>query len=294
MSKTKTSRHEKATEAIATNEALEVPSQPDKEPHPETPTLRKKAYRKELAKLQVELFKLQAWVQSHSLRLVVVLEGLGPAGKQTTLRCITEGLDRRVYQVVSLDLPGKRERGQWHFQRYVQHLPPARRIAIFDGSWYHVPCIARALGMDTEQEFLEFLRLSAEFEQVLVRSGVLLVKYWFSSDDDEQQRRFLAHIDEVIQHKKPNLPDRKSVGEPVAVATVKASVIALTDTQFAPWYQVNASDKRRARLNCIKHLLSLVPDPDAIQAAGSSPAGQGDGASPQTTMPLERLVPQAF
>jgi polyphosphate kinase len=221
--------------------------------------MRKKDYRRELGGLQVDLFKLQSWVVGEKRRLVVILEGLGPDGKRGTARRISEGLDQRVCKVVVLAPPKKRERARWHFQRYVKHFPVAGKMVILDGSWYHYPATAYALGLTSTAEFEEFLRACAEFERTLLLSGITLVRFWFGADAQEQDRRFRAHIAALAKRGVVPAPTVPKDAQPVDVATVRDSVLALTNSVAAPWHVISAADRRRARLQCLEELLAVVP-----------------------------------
>ena len=221
--------------------------------------IKRKAYRRELGALQVQMLKLQEWIYAERLRAVVILEGLGPAGKRATARHIADGLDGRFCQVVTLDPPRKRERGQWHFQRYVEHFPAAGKLTILDGSWYHLPAMERALGIAGEQEFDDFLKKCVEFERAITLSGIHLTKYWFGAADDEQDRRFRAHVEDLVKHKILRVPEPVPF-EPIAVGQVREAVLRCTTGETAPWHAIAAGDKRQARLDCMAHLLSLVPE----------------------------------
>jgi polyphosphate kinase 2 (PPK2 family) len=221
--------------------------------------LSKKAYKEELARLQVKMFRVQEWVVGERLRAVVILEGLGPAGKRGTAQRIAGGMDQRVCKVVTLDPAKKRERAQWHYQRYVEHFPSAGKITILDGSWYHSPATQRALGSMPDGEFSEVLRLGAEFERTLLSTGVTLVKFWFTANDAEQERRFRAHMVELGKRKNPYLAGMPAAGQPVAVTDVRDQILSSTGTAGAPWHTVVADDRRRARIECMRYLLSLVP-----------------------------------
>jgi polyphosphate kinase len=238
-------------ESVEVPEAAEVVEAPAR--------MRKKEYRGELGGLQVDLFRFQEWVSSSNRPAVILLEGLGPAGKAKTACSIIEGLHKRVGQVVTLEPPGKRERGLWHFQRYVERFPPAGKIVVFDGSWYHYPALERALGACIEGEFANFLEQCAAFEQTLVDSGFILVKYWFAADDEEQDQRFRAHIADLRKHKRFYMDDAELTCPPVEVGQVRDMVLAATNRPSAPWYVIPSGDKWEARLNCLRHLISLVP-----------------------------------
>lgn len=242
-------------------------------PAPQPARLKRKVYRSELAGLQVDLVKLQAWITGSDRPAVIILEGLGPAGKVTTAEAITAGLHRNLAEVVRLDPPGKRERQQWYFQRFVERLPKAGKLVVFDGSWYHYPAVERSLGFCEAEGFDNFLDQCASFEKTLVDAGVALVKYWFSADDDEQDRRFRSHIADLAKRKQLYLAGQKPGCEPQPVADVAATIFARTDRPGARWFVVDAGDKRRGRLNFIHHLLSLVS-----AESGSAPEPGSAGA----------------
>jgi len=216
-----------------------------------------KIYEKELAKLQIELVKLQEWVKATGLKVVVLFEGRDAAGKGGTIKRITEPLNPRVCRVVALGTPTEREKTQWYFQRYVAHLPAAGEIVLFDRSWYNRAGVERVMGFCTNEEYEEFMRSCPEFERMLVRSGVWLIKYWFSVSDEEQERRFQGRISDPTKRWKLSPMDLESRRRWVEYSRAKDIMFAHTDIKQAPWYVVEADIKKRARLNCISHLLSL-------------------------------------
>ena len=226
-----------------------------------------KVYEKELAKLQIELVKLQEWVKATGLKVVVLFEGRDAAGKGGTIKRITEPLNPRVCRVVALGTPTEREKSQWYFQRYVPHLPAAGEIVLFDRSWYNRAGVERVMGFCTDQEYQEFMRTCPEFERMLVRSGIKLIKYWFSVSDEEQERRFQNRITNPIKRWKLSPMDLESRRCWVEYSKAKDMMFAHTDIKQAPWYVVEADIKKRARLNCISHFLSqfsyedLTPEP---------------------------------
>jgi len=226
-------------------------------------------YEKELRRLQVELVKLQYWVHQQGLRVVVIFEGRDAAGKGGAIKRITECLSPRICRVVALAAPTERERTQWYFQRYVAHLPAAGEIVLFDRSWYNRAGVERVMGFCTEAEYLEFLHSCPQFERMLVRSGIHLVKYWFSISDEEQERRFQARLKDVTKRWKLSPMDIESRRRWVDYSQAKDEMFAHTDIKQVPWYVVNADNKKRARLNVISHLLSTIPyqdlTPEAIQ-----------------------------
>jgi polyphosphate kinase 2 len=219
----------------------------------------KKRYEKELELLHHELVKFQDWVQHHGLRVVVVFEGRDAAGKGGVIKRITQTLNPRVCRVVALGTPTEREKSQWYFQRYVSQLPAAGEIVLFDRSWYNRSGVEKVMGFCTEQDHQEFLRSCPDFECMLVRSGILLVKYWFSISPQEQEKRFSERIDNPVKRWKISPMDLESRKRWVDYSKAKDETFRYTDIKQAPWYVVPADDKRRARLNCIHHLLSMVP-----------------------------------
>jgi polyphosphate kinase len=226
-------------------------------------------YFKELLRLQGELVKLQDWVQTNKLKVVVIFEGRDAAGKGGVIKRITQRLNPRVCRVVALPAPNERERTQWYFQRYVPHLPAGGEIVLFDRSWYNRAGVERVMGFCTEEEVEEFFRSVPEFERMLVRSGTILIKYWFSITDDEQQFRFLMRIHDPLKQWKLSPMDVESRRLWEAYTKAKEAMLERTNIPEAPWWIVEAVDKKRARLNCIQHLLTMVPydevyHPDAV------------------------------
>ncbi len=219
-------------------------------------------YEKELARLQVELVKLQEWIKLKGLRVVVIFEGRDAAGKGGTIKRITEPLNPRICRVVALPAPTEREQGQWYFQRYVAHLPTAGEMVIFDRSWYNRTGVERVMGFCTDEEYMEFLRSCPEFERMLARSGIQLIKYWFSVSDEEQEKRFQSRLKEPTKRWKLSPMDIESRKRWVAYSKAKDDMFAHTDIKQAPWYVVRSDIKKHARLNCITHLLSLIPYED--------------------------------
>ncbi|MDH3664146.1 MAG: polyphosphate kinase 2, partial [Alphaproteobacteria bacterium] len=221
-----------------------------------------KAYEKELARLQIELVKLQEWVKTKGLKVVALFEGRDAAGKGGTIKRITESLNPRICRVVALGTPTEREKTQWYFQRYVPHLPAAGEIVLFDRSWYNRAGVERVMGFCTDAEYEEFMRSCPEFERMLVRSGIILLKYWFSVSDEEQERRFQGRISDPTKRWKLSPMDLESRRRWVEYSKAKDIMFAHTDIKQAAWYVVEADVKKRARLNCINHLLSQIPYED--------------------------------
>jgi polyphosphate kinase 2 len=226
---------------------------------PEHETIDRHFYFKELFRLQRELVKLQDWVVHRKLKIVVVFEGRDAAGKGGVIKRITQRLNPRVCRVVALPAPSERERTQWYFQRYVAHLPAAGEIVLFDRSWYNRAGVERVMGFCTEEDVEEFFRTVPEFERMLVRSGIILIKYWFSITDEEQHLRFQMRIHDPIKQWKLSPMDLESRRRWEQYTKAKEAMLERTHIPEAPWWVVEAVDKKKARLNCIHHLLSQVP-----------------------------------
>jgi polyphosphate kinase len=231
--------------------------------------LKKEIYEPELKRLQVELVKLQYWIKHQGLRLVMIFEGRDAAGKGGMIKRISEPLNPRGCRVVALGTPSDREKTQWYFQRYVEHLPAAGEIAMFDRSWYNRAGVEHVMGFCTPEEYREFMQSCPEFERMLVRSGIIVLKYWFSVSDDEQERRFQARILEPAKRWKISPMDMESRDRWVEYSKAKDVMLMHTNIPEAPWFTVESDDKRRAHLNCISHILSKVPyedmTPDPIE-----------------------------
>ncbi|MGB4826132.1 MAG: polyphosphate kinase 2 [Paracoccaceae bacterium] len=223
-------------------------------------------YEKELAKLQFELVKMQEWIKDTGHRVVVIFEGRDAAGKGGTIKRITEPLNPRVAQIVALPAPTEREKSQWYFQRYVANLPAAGEMIIFDRSWYNRAGVEHVMGFCTEEEYQEFLHSCPEFECMLMRSGIQLIKYWFSVSDKEQERRFQKRLTDPTKRWKLSPMDLESRKRWIDYSKAKDNMFAHTDIDQAPWYVVNSDVKKHARLNCISHLLSVVPYTDRTPA----------------------------
>jgi polyphosphate kinase len=221
--------------------------------------LDRRVYFKELLNLQRELVKLQDWVQTNKLKVVVLFEGRDSAGKGGVIKRITQRLNPRICRVAALPAPNERERTQWYFQRYVSHLPAGGEIVLFDRSWYNRAGVERVMGFCSESDVEEFFRSVPEFERMLIRSGIILVKYWFSITDEEQQMRFMMRIHDPLKQWKLSPMDVESRSRWEAYTKAKESMLERTHIPEAPWWIVEAVDKKRARLNCISHLLTQVP-----------------------------------
>ncbi len=221
--------------------------------------LSKKYYESELAKLQVELVKLQEWIKHKGLKVVVIFEGRDAAGKGGTIKRITQSLNPRICRVVALGTPTDREKSQWYFQRYVPHLPAAGEMVLFDRSWYNRAGVEKVMGFCSNDEYWEFLRSCPNFERMLIRSGIILIKYWFSVSEEEQEKRFRSRISSPTKRWKLSPMDVESMKRFVEYSKAKDEMFAYTDTKISPWYMVDADNKKKARLNCISHLLTMIP-----------------------------------
>jgi polyphosphate kinase len=219
----------------------------------------RKEYAKALLELQIELCALQEWVKQQGLRVVVVFEGRDAAGKGGVIKAITERVSPRVFRVVALPAPSDREKAQLYTQRYLQHFPTAGEIVIFDRSWYNRAGVEYVMGFCTEAQHRRFLQVCPEFERFVVDDGILLVKYWLEVSEAEQKRRFQARIDDPLRQWKLSPTDLCSRSKWFEYSRARDMMFKASDTRFAPWYVVRSDDKRRARLNCIRHLLSLIP-----------------------------------
>lgn len=227
--------------------------------YPYRTKVRRPDYEHHKAELQVELLKLQEWVKNSGERVVLLFEGRDAAGKGGTIKRFTEHLNPRGARVVALDKPTEREQGQWYFQRYVQHLPSAGEIVMFDRSWYNRAGVERVMGFCEPRDYLEFMRQAPEFERMLVRSGIRLFKYWFSVTRDEQLRRFNAREREPLKRWKLSPIDRLSINKWDEYTEAKEAMFFHTDTADAPWIIIKSNDKKRARLNCMRHFLDAMP-----------------------------------
>ncbi len=221
--------------------------------------LSRKVYEKELGRLQLELVKMQYWVKHTGCRIIIIFEGRDAAGKGGTIKRITEPLNPRGCRIVALGTPSDREKTEWYFQRYVVHLPAAGEIVCFDRSWYNRAGVERVMGFCTEAQYQEFMQTCPQFEKMLVRSGVILLKYWFSVSDEEQERRFQSRITDPARRWKISPMDLESRDRWVDYSRAKDAMFAHTNIPEAPWFTVEADDKKRARLNCISHILSKIP-----------------------------------
>ncbi len=233
--------------------------------------LKRRYYEDELAKLQIELAKLQSWIRQKGLKVVVIFEGRDAAGKGGVIKRIAERLNPRVCRIVALGTPTEREKTQWYFQRYVERLPASGEMVLFDRSWYNRAGVERVMGFCDDEEYWEFLRSCPEFERMLVRSGITLIKYWFSVSLEEQERRFQARMKDPKKRWKLSDMDLESRMRWQEYSKAKDEMLAHTDIKQAPWYVVPADDKRAARLNCIAHMLTLISYEDLTRQMTSLP-----------------------
>jgi polyphosphate kinase 2 len=257
-------------------------------------TIPGKQYREALASLQVELVKCQEWVKARGLKVVILFEGRDAAGKGGAIKTFTLSLNPRYARVAALPAPSERESSQWYFQRYVAHLPAAGEMVLFDRSWYNRAGVERVMGFCTNDEYQEFMRSCPEFERQLVRSGILVVKYWFSVSDAEQERRFQARIDDPTKRWKLSPMDLQSRARWVEYSMAKDEMFGHTDIKQAPWYVVDADDKKRARLNVIHHFLSLIPYEDLTPESIVLPPRQPDRGYVRPPKADQTYVPEVY
>jgi polyphosphate kinase 2 len=257
-------------------------------------TLDRRVYFKELIRLQGELVKLQAWVQQHRLKVVVIFEGRDSAGKGGVIKRITQRLNPRVCRVAALPAPNERERTQWYFQRYVSHLPAGGEIVLFDRSWYNRAGVERVMGFCTEADVEEFFRSVPEFERMLVRSGIVLIKYWFSITDEEQHLRFTMRIEDPLKQWKLSPMDVQSRARWEQYTKAKEAMLERTHIPEAPWHVVEAVDKKKARLNCIAHLLDQIPYQEIVHPPVVLPARVHNPDYHRTPIPPEMYVPERY
>ena len=256
--------------------------------------LKNKEFEKQLAKLQAELVKVQLWVQHKGLKVVIVFEGRDAAGKGGVIKRITERVSPRVFRVVALPAPTERERSQMYIQRYIPHLPAAGEVVIFDRSWYNRAGVERVMEFCSEQEVTRFLELCPTAERTMVDSGIILIKYWFEVSQEEQTKRFLARINDGRKIWKLSPMDLESHKRWYDYSRARDEMLLATDTSYAPWYLVNADDKRRARLNCISHLLSLIPYKEIEQEKIRLPDRQKPHGYEEPKNRRYNFVPEAF
>ena len=247
-----------------------------------------------LQDLEIELVKLQEWVKANKLKVVVVFEGRDAAGKGGVIKTIAGCLNPRICRIVALGIPTDKEKSQWYFQRYASELPAGGEIVLFDRSWYNRAGVEQVMGYCTNNEYEEFLRSCPEFEKMLIRSGILLIKYWFSVSDHEQEKRFQDRITDPTKRWKISPMDIESRDKWVEYSMAKDKMFSYTDTKQSPWYVVRADDKKRARLNCISHLLSLIPYEDLTPKPLKLPPLKHDVAYVRPPVTEQTFVPEKY
>jgi len=263
-------------------------------PQKQEDKLDKKFYEKELTALQIELVKLQEWIKARKLRVVVIFEGRDAAGKGGVISRISQCLNPRICRVVALGTPTEREKSQWYFQRYVPHLPASGEMVLFDRSWYNRAGVERVMGFCTEDEYWEFLRSCPGFENMLIHSGTILIKYWFSVSDKEQEKRFKQRIEDPTKRWKLSPMDIESRNRWEDYSKAKDEMFAYTDTKQSPWWVVKADDKKKARLNCISHLLSLIPYEDLTPPVVKLPARKASKGYVRPPLNEQTFVPEKY
>jgi len=282
MGKVKTSNKNKVNEKESTANRVEKKR------------LTKEFYEKELIRLQIELVKLQEWIKEKKLKVVVIFEGRDAAGKGGVIKRITQSLNPRICRVVALGTPTEREKSQWYFQRYVPNLPAEGEMVLFDRSWYNRAGVEKVMDFCTEEEHKEFLRSCPEFERMLVRSGIKLIKYYFSVSDEEQEKRFQSRIHDRSKRWKLSPMDLKSRSLWVEYSKAKDEMFAYTDIKQAPWYVVNADNKKKARLNCMNHLLNLIDYEDLTPEPIKLPPRQKNKGYIRPPISDQTFVPEKY
>jgi polyphosphate kinase 2 len=259
------------------------------------PKMKRKEYEKELRKLQTELCHLQDWIVHKGLRVIVVFEGRDAAGKGGTIKAVMERVSPRVFRVVALPAPSDREKTQLYAQRYVQHFPAAGEVIIFDRSWYNRTGVEYVMGFCSKDQYKDFVENCPKFETHIVKSGILLIKFWLEVGQEEQQRRFEARIEDPLRQWKLSPMDLESYAHWYAYSRARDMMLEATDTKKAPWFIVRSDDKRRARLNCISHLLNLIPykeiHQDKVKLPKRSTKGEYDD---QATLEGRIFVPEEY
>ena len=291
MKKEKKTRSEKQNTKMHSRPAIHVDEEDEA---PDKKKISKAAYFKALGKLQIELVKLQEWIKARGLRVVVIFEGRDAAGKGGSIKRITESLNPRVCRVVALPAPTEREKTQWYFQRYIEHLPAAGEMVLLDRSWYNRAGVERVMGFCSDDEYWEFMRTCPELERMLVRSGIILLKYWFSVSDEEQERRFQKRVDRPEKRWKLSPMDLESRKRWVEYSRAKDVMFAHTDIKQAPWYVVDGDNKKRARLNVISHLLSMIPYEDLTPPPIELPPREDTGGYVRPPMSDQNFIPEIY
>jgi polyphosphate kinase 2 len=257
--------------------------------------LKRKEYEAELGRLQGELCKLQDWVKAKGLRVIIVFEGRDGAGKGGTIRALTERVSPRVFRVAALPAPSDREKSQMYMQRYMQHFPAAGEIVIFDRSWYNRAGVERVMGFCTEDQYRRFLEICPDVEKYIVDGGIILLKYWLEVSNEEQERRFQARIDDPIRQWKLSPMDLPARSRWYEYSRARDAMLEATDTEHAPWYILRSDDKKRARLNCIAHILSCVPYEKVPRKRAALPKrSTKDAYDDQASIQSRRIVPATY
>jgi len=255
---------------------------------------KKKFYEQELLRLQMELVKLQEWVQVKGLKVVVIFEGRDAAGKGGVIKRVAERLNPRICRIVALGVPTEKEKTQWYFQRYAAHLPAAGEVVLFDRSWYNRAGVEHVMGFCTDKEYEEFFRTCPEFERMLIRSGTILLKYWFSVSDEEQEKRFQARLQDPTKRWKLSPMDMKSRAKWVEYSKAKDRMFKYTDSKESPWWVVDADNKKSARLNCIHHILSQIPYKNLPLPPIKLPRRQSDTGYVRPPISSQTFVPSVY
>jgi len=255
---------------------------------------KKKFYEEELLNLQMELVKLQEWIKVKGLKVVVIFEGRDAAGKGGVIKRVAEQLNPRICRIVALGVPTEKEKTHWYFQRYVEQLPANGEMVLFDRSWYNRAGVEHVMGFCTDKEYDEFFRSCPEFERMIIRSGIILLKYWFSVSDEEQEKRFQARMKDPTKRWKLSPMDMQSRAKWVEYSKAKDQMFKYTDIKEAPWWVVDADDKKRARLNCIHHLLSQVPYKDLPVSSVKLPRRQSDTGYKRPPLNSQTFVPSVY
>lgn len=260
----------------------------------EQKVIRKKFYEKELYRLQLELIKLQEWIKTRGLKVVVIFEGRDAAGKGGVIKRISESLNPRICRIEALGKPTEKEESQWYFQRYIDRLPSAGEMVLFDRSWYNRAGVEKVMGFCTDDEYQEFLRACPEFENMLIRSGIILIKYWFSVSDEEQEHRFQDRLADPAKRWKLSPMDLESRSRWIEYSKAKDIMFAHTDTETSPWYVVNADIKKHARLNCMRHLLKQIPYEDLTPEPIKLPPRQPDTGYVRPPLEHQKFIPDHY
>ena len=257
--------------------------------------LKRKKYEKQLRQLQAELCKLQAWVKHKGLRVMIVFEGRDAAGKGGTIRAITERVSPRVFRLAALPAPSDREKSQMYMQRYMAHFPSAGEIVIFDRSWYNRAGVERVMGFCTDEQYKAFLKLCPTVEKYIVDAGILLIKYWLEVGKKEQHRRFEARLKDPLRQWKLSPMDLESFRRWYDYSRARDKMLEATDTKYAPWHLIRSDDKRRARLNCISHLLGLIPYKKAPREKIKLPKRSEKGSyDDQASLKGHHFIPEKY